>query len=355
MASEPVSLLAVADAFPPHRLKQEDVVGLCREVFSDRAELFERLEDAYRNAGIEYRSSCVPLDWYRETHSWPERANLYERNAIDLLETAASTALNDAGLSAEEVDTVVVVSTTGVSTPSLDAHLLNRLGFRSDINRLPVFGLGCAGGVTGLARACDMARSRPGDTVLLLVVELCALTFRSQELTKANVIASALFGDGAAAVVLRSGEDEGSLATVSVTGEHTWPDSLDIMGWSVEEDSLGVIFSRDIPALVEQRLSAALDTFLHRAGLTLEDLEGVIAHPGGRKVLESYETSLNLPPETFRHAREVLKDQGNMSAVTVLSVLKRTLYQTPRVSGNHVMTALGPGFTAGFALLEVLS
>jgi len=353
MATEPVSILAVADAFPPYRLAQRDVVDLCREVFAGRRELFDRLADAYHNAGIDHRASCVPLDWYREPHGWPERTALYQENALNLLAEAAESALSMAGLGAGEVDSVVVVSTTGVSTPSLDAHLLNRLGLRADINRLPVFGLGCAGGVTGLARAADMARVRPGQTVLLLVVELCALTFRPQEATKANVIASALFGDGAAALVLRAGAGEGGApARVLESGEHTWPDSLDVMGWRVEEDGLGVIFSRDIPTLVEGKLGEALRAFLGRHGLKLSDLQGIVAHPGGRKVLESYQRALGLPPAALAHAREILREHGNMSAVTVLSVLRKTLENEP-APGTHIMTALGPGFTAGFALLDV--
>ncbi len=355
MATEPVSILAVADAFPPYRLEQQDVVELCRDVFAGRPELFERLVDAYRNAGIDHRSSCVPLDWYREPHGWPERTDLYRSNALDLLAEAAETALSAAGLRPAEVDSVVVVSTTGVSTPSLDAHLLNRLGFKDTINRLPIFGLGCAGGVNGLARASDMARARPGETVLLLVVELCALTFRPQEATKANVIASALFGDGAAALILRTGGKGGADARARVidTGEHTWPDSLGVMGWRVEEDGLGVIFSRDIPTLVEGRLRGALGDFLDRHGIGLSDLQGVVAHPGGKKVLESYEKALGLPSSAFAHARDVLREQGNMSAVTVLSVLRRTLQDDP-APGRYAMTALGPGFTAGFALLDIV-
>ena len=352
MSVPPVSILGIADAFPPHRLAQRDVVDLCRDVFKDKAALFGRLEDAYHNAGIESRSSCVPLSWYREEHSWPERTALYTQHALNLLEQAAAGALEDAGLSPRDVDSVVVVSTTGVATPSLDAHLLNRIGFRSDINRMPLFGLGCAGGVTGLARAADLARSRPGSTVLLLVVELCALTFRPQELTKANVIASALFGDGAAAVVLKGETAPNGRPCVTQTGEHTWPESLDVMGWRVEEDGLGVIFSRDIPTLVENRLPDALGAFLSRAGAgDASDLKGIVAHPGGRKVLEAYETALGLPKTALRHARAVLEEQGNMSAVTVLSVLRRTM-EEGAAPGRHAMLALGPGFTAGFALLE---
>ena len=154
--------------------------------------------------------------------------------------------------------------------------------------------------------------------------------------------------------MLQSGDHTGRQASVLTTGEHTWPESLDVMGWRVEEDGLGVIFSRDIPTHVEQRLKGALEGFLARSDLSLNDISGIVAHPGGKKVLEGYERALGLPPETLEHARAVLKEQGNMSAVTVLSVLRRTLANGP-VAGKHVMTALGPGFTAGFALLEIAS
>ncbi len=352
--SEPVSILAVAESFPPHKLRQEEVVGLCEGVFAKKPEMFARLADAYGNAGVETRSSCVPIDWYKESHDWPERAALFEEHALTLLEKAAKDALDRAGLVATDVDSVVAVSTTGISTPSLDAHLLNRLGFRSDINRLPIFGLGCVGGVTGMARAVDIARARPGQTVLLLVVELCALTFRPQEMTKANIIASALFGDGASAVVLRSDDGSGSdrgVATYLGSAEHTWPDSLDIMGWRVEDDGLGVIFSRDIPTLVRRDLRPALERFLESNQTHLPELTGIVAHPGGRKVLEAYDESLELDPETLSFSRSVLREQGNMSAVTALCVLKRTIESG--VAGRYAMLALGPGFTAGFGLLDI--
>lgn len=349
--TDPVSLLAVAEAFPPYRLKQNEVVGLCRDVFAGRPDMFQRLEEAYANAGVETRSSCVPIDWYNEEHGWPERAALYEENALALLEAAAGEALGKAGLAARDVDTVVVVSTTGISTPSLDAHLLNRLGFRTDINRLPVFGLGCVGGVSGLARAADMARARPGTNVLLLVVELCALTFRPQEMTKANIIASALFGDGAAAIILRSGEVPDAIGCHLGSAEHTWPDSLDVMGWRVEDDGLGVIFSRDIPSLVRQDVRPAMEGFLAGLETDLSGLSGIVAHPGGRKVLEAYEGALEMSPDVFRHARAVLRDQGNMSAVTALCVLNRAVHDGDR--GLHAMMALGPGFTAGFGLVDL--
>ncbi len=221
------------------------------------------------------------------------------------------------------------------------------MGFRRDVQRLPIFGLGCAGGVLGLARGAAMARSMPGARVLVVVVELCGLTFRSRDEAKSNIIATALFGDGAAAALLTHG-DEGM--RVSAWGEHTWPHSLDVMGWHIEDDGFGVLFSRDIPNLVRSDLRAAADRFLAGEGLTFDDLAGLVCHPGGAKVLDALEAAFGLPPGGMAHARAVLREHGNMSAVTVLFVLERVLAGNPR--GRHLLSALGPGFTAAFLLLD---
>jgi alkylresorcinol/alkylpyrone synthase len=216
------------------------------------------------------------------------------------------------------------------------------------LQRLPVFGLGCAGGVTGLARAAALARAIPGSKVLLLVVELCGLTFRAQDLSKSNIIATALFGDGAAALLLST---QGAGPRVEAWGEYTWPQSLDIMGWDIKDDGLGVLFSRDIPTLVRDELRQAADRFLALHGLNRLALAGYICHPGGAKVLDALEDAFELPHGALAHARATLRDYGNMSAVTVLFVLERLLAQRPR-AGRYLMSALGPGFTASFALVE---
>ena len=266
-----------------------------------------------------------------------------------LLVNAAERALKRAGCAAEDIDLIVTVSTSGISTPSLDARLVNRLAFRHDVQRLPVFGLGCAGGVLGLSRAAALARANPDARVLFLVVELCGLTFRPRDLSKSNIIATALFGDGAAAVVLgcRGGRNR---PVVQCWGEHTWPDSLDVMGWHVEDDGLGVLFSRDIPALIRNCLRPVTDAFLERAGCSRKDLAGFICHPGGAKVIDALEESFDLDEGDLDDAREVLRCYGNMSASTVLFVLERVLNRG--IGGRHLMSALGPGFTAAFLLLD---
>ena len=340
-------LLSLATAVPRHVLRQDEVAQEAGELFAGSYANFARLAPVYENAQIETRYSCVPLEWYRQDHGFAERNRLYIENAVELLERAALVAIERAGLALDEVDGLVVVSSTGVATPSLDALLMERLGMRRNTRRLPIFGLGCAGGVIGLARAGALARAEPETRVLLLVVELCGLTFRSGDRSKSNVIATALFGDGAAAALV-SCRGEGPALTA--WGEHTWPDSLGIMGWDVKDDGLAVVFSRDIPALVRQRMGAATTEFLAAHGLALEDLGGYVCHPGGAKVVEALEEIFGLEEGGLVHAREVLRNYGNMSAPTVLFVLERTLDDA--APWRQLLTALGPGFTAGFLVLE---
>jgi alkylresorcinol/alkylpyrone synthase len=252
-------------------------------------------------------------------------------------------------MTARDLDAVVTVSTTGVATPSLDALLANRMGMRPDIVRLPIFGLGCAGGVLGLARAADLARARPGNTVLFLVVELCALSFRRDDLTKSNIVATALFGDGAAAAIVTSG-DAADGPAFGPSGEHLFPDTLGIMGWDVRADGLKAVFSRDIPALVKREMRNASAAFLARHDLTLDGIDRFVCHPGGIKVLAALEEAFGLSTEQLTVEREVLRDFGNMSAATLPFVLERTLRDARH--GKMLLTAMGPGFTAGFQLLE---
>lgn len=342
-------LVALATALPRHALRQDEVRERARLVFSEAGLDIERLLPVFDNAGIETRYSCVPLDWYRRRVGWRERNALYQEHALDLITEAAEQCLADAGIAPRALDAVVTVSTTGIATPSLDARLMERLSLRRDLQRLPIFGLGCAGGVLGLARAAALARAQPGARVLLLVVELCALTFRAGDGSKSNVVASALFGDGAAAVLL--GNEPGDPGPrLAACGEHTWEDSLDVMGWRVEDDGLGVLFSRDIPQLVRSDFGAALDDFLARHGLARGDVGTPVCHPGGAKVIAALEEVFGLPPGGMPEARAVLRGYGNMSAATVLFVLREIM--AGRRPGPWLLSALGPGFTAAFALLR---
>jgi alkylresorcinol/alkylpyrone synthase len=333
---------------PPYRLGQPEVAERARRLFSDKADAdIERLLPVFANAGIDCRYSCVPIDWYSDPHGWVDRTALFIENAVNLLEQAARRALAAAHLTARDIDTIVTVSTTGIATPSLDAILVGRLGLRSDVRRLPVFGLGCAGGVLGLARAADLARAQPQSRVLVLTVELCALCFRRNDASKSNVVATALFGDGAAAAVV-SCTGEGPV--IGAGGEHLFPDSLDVMGWQVAEDGLKALFSRDIPALVRAEMGGLVRGFLDAQGLGLADVDHFVCHPGGAKVISALEETFELQRGGLDSAREILRDYGNMSAVSVLFVLERVLARGD--TGRMLMTALGPGFTAGYLLLD---
>jgi alkylresorcinol/alkylpyrone synthase len=368
-----VQIHGLATAYPPYVMKQDEVMAKAAEVFGRRPDLMARMAKSYGNAGVAQRNSCVPLEWYAEPHGWPERAQLFEENALKLLTEAGRGALEDAGVAPENVAATVTVSSTGIVTPSLDSLLQKPLGLAPTVQRLPVFGLGCAGGVIGLSRAAAIARALPGQWVLFLCAELCGLTFRPTDDSKANIIGTTIFGDGAAAILLRCAPGDGSKlhgesaesctrnlflhgdgtvkAHIFTWGEYTWPDSRDIMGWRMEDDGLGVIFSRSIPNLVREKMRATTDTFLRSHGLTQEDLDGLIVHPGGEKVLEALEACYELPAGGLTLARDVLAEHGNMSAVTVLAVLEKTL--TRNIKGRHLMTALGPGFSVGMCLLDI--
>jgi alkylresorcinol/alkylpyrone synthase len=318
-------------------------------LFRDRGAEIARLMPVYDNAGIRTRYSCVPIDWYRRAVGWKERNARFVEHAVELLRRAASDCLARAQVPAERIDSIVVVSTSGIATPSLDARLMEVLPFRRDLQRLPIFGLGCAGGVLGLARAAALARAAPGSHVLFLVVELCGLTFRNSDTSKSNIVATALFGDGAAAALV-SCDRAAPGPEIAGWGEYTWPDTLDVMGWRIEEDGFGVQFSRAIPTIVRERYGAAVEGFLAGQGLGLEDLDGTLCHPGGAKVLDALETVFGLAPGTMNDSRAVLRDYGNMSGATVLFVIARALERGLR--GRHLVSSLGPGFTAGFLLLE---
>ena len=344
-------LLAIATAVPPYPLDQTDVIERVKLLFGRSPEL-DRLLPVFLNTGIHRRYSCVPIEWYDRAHGWPERNRIYLDSALDLLEAVTKRVLCLTGRDKGDIDSIVVASTTGIATPSLDARLIERMGLRSTVRRLPIFGLGCAGGVIGLARAASQAAVTPGETVLFLVVELCALSFRRDDWSKSNVVATALFGDGAAAALL-STEGEGPALVAS--GEHTWPGSLDVMGWEITDDGLKAIFSQDIPKLVTARFRDVASEFLARHGLAIDDIECFICHPGGTKVIAALEHAFGLGQGALVEARAVLRDYGNMSATTVMFVLERTLAKA-RATGARweraMMNALGPGFTAGFIVID---
>lgn len=344
----PAAIVGLATATPPHVLWQRDVAATARAMFGARYADFERMAKVFETTGVIKRHSAVPLDWFFEPRGWPERTQIYLRAANAMFVAASQATLAAAGLQAAQIDTVVTVSSTGIATPSLEARAAVEIGLRADVARVPVFGLGCAGGVSGLAIAARLAQARPGSNVLLVAIELCTLAFRLDELTKANIVATSLFGDGAAACILRAGD--GGAVQVEASGEHLWPDTLDIMGWNVDPQGFGVVFQRSIPAFARANIRAAVAGILARMQLSLADVHRLVCHPGGTKVIAALETAFGLDQGTLDHEREILAQFGNMSAPTVLFVLERLL--AGQMPARSLLTSLGPGFTASCVALK---
>ncbi len=340
----PVQLLAVATAAPPHVLDQAQAAALAVEVFGGKVFREADLLAVFRNTGIATRRTVQPLDWYLRPQDWAARNAAYLEGAETLYEAAARRALAQAGVDAAEVGAVVTVSSTGIATPSLEARLHGRLGLDARVVRAPLFGLGCAGGVSGLGLAARLAAADPqGRPVLMVAVELCSLAVRADEASKANVVATALFGDGAAALVLRAGEPAPGGRAVTGDSQHLWPDTLDIMGWTVDPGGFGVVLAATLPAFLARRFGEAVEGFdLHEGRAPAR----YVCHPGGARVLPALEEVLGLGEGALQVEREVLREFGNMSAPTVHFVLERVLRDGP--PGPLTLAALGPGFTASF-------
>ena len=341
------SLLSLATAVPPHVVKQSDAKAIAREAFG-RKNLFDRLSGVFDNAGIARRNIVAPLEWYVGEHGWKDRNAVYLEAAEKLFIEAATAAIERAGLTPDQIDGIVTVSTTGIATPSLEARALSKVGFRSDVRRVPVFGLGCAGGVNGLSIASNMALADPGSMWLFVTVETCSISIRLDSDDPAAVVATALFGDGAAAAVVTSGKH--SLARITASAEKLWPDTLQIMGWDVEDPGLAVVFDRAIPPFVEAELANAVDEMSAKMGVPRDEIDRFCCHPGGVKVIDAIEGALRLNQGELNIEREVLRDYGNMSAPTVMFVLQRLLDQG--LPDRVMMTAFGPGFTCAGLLLE---
>ncbi len=348
-APQAARLISVSTAVPDNVIDQAVAEQHARALFGDRMRDYERLAGVFTATGIKRRYSVRPLPWFAQSHGWADRNAAYLDGASSLFESVARKGLNAADLPATAVDAVVTVSSTGVMTPSLEARVLPRMGFRADVERTPVFGLGCAGGVTGLALASRLASARAGSTVLVVTVELCTLAFRLDRATKADVIAASLFGDGAAAAIVSSDESIPAIATFAGATEHLWPDTLDIMGWSIDDAGLGVLLSRSLPAFVEQRYRESFEMAASRLRLDLHPNRRIVCHPGGTRVIQAIEAALGLPDGTLDHERGIMRDFGNMSSPTVLFVLERAI--AAGLPASTVLAALGPGFTASFVSL----
>lgn len=343
----PSSLISLATAVPAEIILQADAKARAREAFG-RKSLFDRLSGVFDNAGIAQRHIVAPAEWYSGDHGWQDRNSVYLEAAEKLFVDAAQRAISEADLNPEDVGGIVAVSTTGIATPSLDARTFNKLGLKQDIRRVPVFGLGCAGGVNGLAIASRMAAADPGSNWLFVTVETCSISIRLDSNDPAAVVATALFGDGAAAAIVST--ERPGIATIAGSAERIWPDTLRIMGWDVEDPGLAVVFDRAIPPFIEEELAQTVDEMLGSLELSRGEIDRFCCHPGGVRVIDAIETALELAPGELDLERSVLRDYGNMSAPTVLFVLQRLIDRG--LPDRVMMTAFGPGFTCAGLLLE---
>jgi len=336
-------ILSVATALPPHRIGQEEAKTFARGMFSRRDGDIERLLPIFDNVNVDNRYFCVPVEWFERDHGFPEKNALYVEHALDLSEKAASRALDRIGAKPEDVGAIFFVSTTGISTPSLDSKLIFRLGLSEHTRRVPIWGLGCSAGASGLARASEHARLYPDKLVLLVAVELSGLTFQRGDRSRSNLISTSLFADGAAAVLLGDSTGPEILGSYSTT----WPDTEDVMGWELVETGLKVQLSKSVPAIVQARFRENLEEACESLGLDFDELEHFVLHPGGSKVLDAFENVLGLESGGLATSRDVLRDCGNMSSVTVLFILERFLESREFTRGElGVLSAMGPGFSA---------
>jgi alkylresorcinol/alkylpyrone synthase len=343
-----VEILSVATANPAFVLSQAEATRRAREIFPH----LKALWPLYDNAGIEQRYNCEPVEWYLKPHTWEERTATFQKHALDLLADVTLQTTTAAGVDLGAIDILVTNTITGLAIPSLDAKLFNRLPFAPTVERLPIFGLGCGGGVAGLARATRLAHATAGAHVLFLTVDLCSLCLRVNDPSPAMFVATALFGDGAAGVLLRNTADGSSGGPrILAVGEWCWRDTEHIMGWDIKDDGFGVVLSPELPSLMRKALVPALHDFLDRNGFRLADFNGFLFHPGGRRLIEIMQEVLGLEREQFAHSWDVLRAYGNMSSATALFVLERALKAGAR--GPHLLAAFGPGFSAYFVAADL--
>lgn len=354
-------LAGVGRAFPSHYYDQGALVEAFQEHWSARHYNPDRLARLHGNVLVGGRHLALPLEEYSQLETWGQANDAWIRVALEVGEAALLDALKRAGLEPRDIDALITVSVTGIATPSLDARLMNRLGLPVGMRRMPIFGLGCVAGAAGISRAADYVKAYPDQVAVLLSVELCSLTLQRQDLSIPNLIASGLFGDGAAAVVVRGSDSESSVPgprvapgpQVVATRSVFYPNTEDVMGWDISERGFGIVLSSEVPAMARDHLGHDVDRFLGDQGLERGDIASWVCHPGGPKVLQAMEEALELPPEALGVTWKSLREVGNLSSTSVLLVLRETMdHHRPPPGSWGVLLAMGPGFCSELVLLR---
>jgi alkylresorcinol/alkylpyrone synthase len=345
------TIVATATALPPYTMTREDVKYYMGRVFDIPERRLEALMSIADNAQVNKRYSIFPIEYTVEPRPLSKTNEEYIEHAVKLGRQAAEECLQRAGLRPDEVDLIITVSCTGFMIPSLDAHLINLMGFRSNVRRMPFTELGCAAGAMALGRAADYLKANPGGNVLIISVELPSLTFQRKDISQANLISSILFGDGAAAVLVSGKAEKGPRILVSET--YTFPDSLGAMGFDLRDSGFHILLSKDVPEMIGAKIRGLVDGFLERHGRKQEDIKGWILHPGGARLLGNVEKELGLCKCDTQPSWDILSNVGNLSSATILFILQEWLEKRPLKSGEYALAAaFGPGFSAEFLLLQ---
>ena len=348
-----MKIASVGTAFPKNYYSQEALSAALKEHWAKRHHNLERLDQLHQNVLVGGRHLALPLEQYEKLESFADANDAFIRVAVDVGADAIVNALEPVGMTLKDVDHVFFVSTTGIATPSIDARIFNRLGVRSDVKRTPIFGLGCVAGAVGLTRAADYVRAFPDQTALVVSVELCSLTLQRKDLSIPNIIASGLFGDASAAVLVAGADCEQSGPAVVATRSVFYPETERVMGWDIKQEGFHVVLSADIPNLVRAEVRENIDSFLAAHDLELSDIETFVCHPGGPKVLEAFRVALELSEDALSLTWDSLKRVGNVSSASVLMVLGETLRTRSPAAGSYgILTALGPGFCSEMILLR---
>ena len=348
-----MEILSVRGVLPEHTYAQEEITDAFAEVIADGGLDESLLRRFHANAGVRQRSLVLPLEAYGELDGFTEANDLFISNAVELGARAVVDALKAAGLTPTDVDLIVSATVTGLAIPTLEARIATLIGLRPDVKRVPLVGLGCVAGAAGIARLHDYLLGHPDDVAVLVAVELCSLTVQRDDVSMPNLVASGLFGDGAAAVVARGGSGRGGAAEVLQTRSRLYPDSERTMGFDVTGTGLRIVLDAQVPAVVNRYIREDVDAFLADHGLTRRDVEWWVCHPGGPKVIEALEDALEIPREAVQLTWDSLARIGNLSSASVLHVLEDTLRDRPPRPGSYgIVLAMGPGFCSELVLVR---
>ena len=347
-----MQIAAIGKAFPRHYYDQETLLGALRRSWGRRHFNLDRLEAIHRNVLVGGRHLALPLEQYETLTTWGKANDAWIQVAREVGERAVRQALERAGCDAGEIDAFIFVTVTGISTPSLDALLMNQLGLAARVKRTPIFGLGCVAGAAGLARISDYLRAYPDHVAVLLSVELCSLTIQRDDLSVPNLIATGLFGDGAAAALVVGANRPATGPRIIAARSVFYPDSERVMGWDISETGFRIVLSADVPTVVVEHMAHDVDAFLGDQGLARRDVARWISHPGGPKVLQAMQQALGLDDADLEPSWRSLREVGNLSSASVLLVLEEAMNRPPPPGSYGLLVAMGPGFCAELVLLR---